>query len=85
MALKTDKAQATGTDAAEAVTISLEEYNRLKAAGEVNTEPAIEEGPHLKDKEVRAAKRQQLIDAGYTADDERLTPDMAAILKEKGH
>lgn len=48
-----------------------------------STEPAWEEGPHLNDPEIRAAKRQQLIDAGIDHDDERLTDDMRAILKER--
>ena len=48
-----------------------------------NTEPAFEEGPHLKDPEVREAKRKQLEDYGITVDDERLTDDMRSILKDK--
>lgn len=49
-----------------------------------NPAPAIEEGPHLQDPEIRATKRQQMIDAGMSADDESLTDDMREILREKG-
>jgi len=48
-----------------------------------NTEPAFEEGPHLKDPEIREAKRKQLEEYGIQADDERLTDDMRGILKDK--
>jgi hypothetical protein len=45
--------------------------------------PGFEEGPHLKDAEVRAAKRAQMIEAGFTPDTEGLTDDMREILREK--
>ncbi len=48
-----------------------------------NRTPAFEEGPHLKDPKIRAAKKQAMLDAGMTADDENLTEDMRAILREK--
>jgi hypothetical protein len=47
------------------------------------TAPGTEEGPHLDDPDIRAAKKQQLRDAGVTADDEGLTDDMRAILRER--
>lgn len=49
-----------------------------------NPSPAMEEGPHLQNPEIRAAKRQQMIDAGLSADDATLTDDMREILREKG-
>lgn len=49
-----------------------------------NPAPAMEEGPHLQDPAIRAAKRQQMIDAGLSADDTTLTDDMRTILSEKG-
>jgi len=74
----------TGKDTAEVVTITSEEYARLKANDDINTTPAIEEGPHLKDPEVRAAKRAQLRDAGIDHEADDLTDDLRAILREKG-
>lgn len=60
----------------------------------INPAPAIESGPHLDDPEVREAKRKQLRDyygpdADWIAENEdqetdRLTPEMRAILREKG-
>jgi hypothetical protein len=44
--------------------------------------PGIEEGPHLQDPEIRAAKREQMIAAGRTVDDPDITDDMRAILEE---
>jgi hypothetical protein len=75
-------------DTAGVVTMSLEEYERLSsletqlADVQANPEPAFEEGPHLKKAEIREAKRQQLLDAGVDADDNRLTEDMRDILAE---
>ncbi|HXH79499.1 hypothetical protein [Nocardioides sp.] len=85
MATHKDTAAAHGDDAAETVTISAEEYARLMAAGEVNTTPAIEEGPHLDDPEIRAAKRAQLRDAGIDHEADGLSDDMRTILREKGN
>jgi len=85
MATHKDTAAAQGDDTAKTVTISADEYARLKAAGDVNTEPAFEEGPHLNDPEIRAAKRQQLQDAGIDHEDERLSDDMKALMREKGN
>ena len=67
------------------VEIPREEYERLMAqadGGGINTAPAVEEGPHLHKRDVRDAKRQQLLDAGVSADDEALTDDLRDILKE---
>jgi len=74
----------TGKDAADVVTIPAEEYARLKANDDINTSPAVEEGPHMKDPEIRAAKRAQLRDAGIDHEADDLTDDLRAILREKG-
>ena len=79
-----DAATLTTVDAAETVTIPAEEYARLKAAGDINTAPAVEEGPHLADPEIRAAKRRQLTEAGVDADGDGIPDDMRKLLKEKG-
>jgi len=84
MATHKDQAAAQGEDAADVVTIPVEEYTRLMVAGAVNTIPAVEEGPHLKDPEIRAAKRAQLQDAGIDHEADDLTDDMRSILREKG-
>lgn len=49
-----------------------------------NPEPAYESGPHLDDPEIRAAKREQMAGYGWVHDDDGLTDEMRAILKEKG-
>lgn len=48
-----------------------------------NPAPAIEEGPHLDDPEVRRLKRQQLRAAGLAGDENHLTEDLKAILAEE--
>ncbi len=68
-------------DVEDTVTISREEYDALTAGP--NPAPAVEEGPHLKERSVRAAKREQMHAMGITADDETITDDMRAIMKEK--
>jgi len=80
-----DQAAAQGDDAAGTVTISAEEYARLTAAGDVNTTPAFEEGPHLDDPDIRAAKRTQLRDAGIDHEADGLSDDMRKLLREKGN
>lgn len=55
----------------------------MRVEAVTNTSPAIEEGPHLQDPEIRAAKRQQMIEAGLSPDDESLTDDMREILREE--
>lgn len=55
---------------------------RIADMAELANQPATEEGPHLADPEIRAAKKQQMLDAGMTAADEGLTDDMRAILEE---
>ena len=84
MATAKDAGTAKSEDAAEVVTISLEEYNALRAASEVNTEPAVEEGPHLDDPELRAAKRDQLREAGIDHEADGLTDQLRTIAREKG-
>ncbi len=76
--MPTDKQQISAEDT---ITISRAEYEGLTAAP--NPAPAVEEGPHLKDKAVREAKREQLAAAGLTVADPRLTDDMRSILKER--
>lgn len=69
----------------QTVVISQEEYERLLAASQPATpssEPAFEEGPHLKKADIRDAKRQQMVDAGLTVDSPDLTDDMIDILGE---
>jgi hypothetical protein len=44
----------------------------------------VEEGPHLKNPEVRAAKRGQLEDYGVAGDEDWMTDDMKAVLKGRG-
>jgi hypothetical protein len=46
--------------------------------------PGIESGPHLKDPDIRRAKREQMLAFGMTGDEPDLTDDMRDILKEKG-
>lgn len=84
-----DDSKVGGSDAAsvqEMTTISKAEYDALRSHfPEVpfpNTAPAIEEGPHLKEPDVRAAKLQQMTDAGLTVDADDLTDDMRDILAE---
>jgi len=80
-----DGANLGSEDAAEVVTLSREEYNLLIARAEAkpNPAPAIEEGPHLQKAAIRAAKREQLREAGMEADHEALTEDMRAMLAEE--
>jgi len=75
--------------------LSVEDQQAILAASDLvrvqggnilsNPAPAIEEGPHLKDPKNREAKRQQMIDAGMSPDDDDMTDDMQAILREKGN
>ncbi len=51
---------------------------------DANPAPAWEEGPHLKDPELRALKRQQMREAGLTPDSDGISDDQRAILREKG-
>lgn len=70
----------------ETYTIAAEEYEQLLSRQRPDfsvTGVAVEEGPHLKDKSVRDAKRAAMMEAGVTADDENITDDMRKILKEK--
>lgn len=48
-----------------------------------NPTPAIEEGPHLNDPDIRRMKREQLKAAGVKLSDPGLTEDMKTILREK--
>ncbi len=73
-------------DRAEVVTLSRGDYDALIAAGtgNANPEPAWEEGPHLDDPAVRAAKRQQLRAAGMDHEADGLSDDARALLRERG-
>lgn len=65
--------------------VKLQTVEDLAAAGiPPNPAPAIEEGPHLDDPEVRRLKRRQLKDAGLTGDEDHLTDDLKTILSEEG-
>ncbi len=80
-------AQPMGSDdGAEVVTLSREEFDRLTAAGDggANPAPAIEEGPHLADPGIRAAKREQMRAAGMDHESEGITDQMRDILREEG-
>lgn len=82
---RADEATARGVETAEVRTYTQEEVDKLLAdagAALPNPAPAIEEGPHLQDPEVRAAKRKQLQDAGVDADHPDLTDDMRALMRE---
>lgn len=67
-------------------TVESEDTANVEAvdADPVATEPAYESGPHLQEPDVRAAKRQQMLDYGWTEDTEGLTDDMYDILREEG-
>ncbi len=86
MAKATDNANLGSDESADVVTLSREEYDALLAARDAgpNPEPAFEEGPHLNDPDIRAAKRQQMRDAGLDHESGGITEDMRAILREKG-
>ena len=67
----------------DTVTMTVAELRALMTTvGTPNPAPAVEEGPHLDDPEVRAAKRRQLVEAGYDADSDGLTDDMRAVLRD---
>jgi hypothetical protein len=67
------------------VELTIEEYERLLSGiSAPNRAPAVEEGPHLKNPEVRAAKRGQLEDYGVAGDEDWMTDDMKAVLKGRG-
>ena len=86
MAKAKEDAELRADETPEVVTLSREEFDRLTtqaSGGGVNPAPAIEEGPHLRDPDVREAKRRQLVDAGISADDDGLTDDLRAVLAEE--
>jgi hypothetical protein len=60
------------------------EIMRGVAVSLTNTAPAIEEGPHLQDPEIREVKRRAMVDAGLTPESDDITDDMREILREKG-
>lgn len=77
-----------GEPVEEMVQISASELQALREqaaapGSNANPEPAFEEGPHLKKADIRDAKRQQLLDAGFKASDEDLTDDMRSLLEGK--
>ncbi len=83
----TNEEQAFGSeDAGEVVTLTREEFDRLTAAGDsgANPAPAIEEGPHLDDPDIRAAKRDQLRAAGIDHEAADITDDCRDLLREEG-
>lgn len=83
-AKQADGGAVSSEEAAEVVSISREEYQRLLAAtAPANPAPAVEEGPHLQDPVIRSAKRAQLREAGVTGDEDWLTDDMRAIVAEE--
>jgi hypothetical protein len=63
-------------------TPDVSEVTTMRVESVPNPAPAMEEGPHLKDPEIREAKRQQMVEAGLSPDDESLTDDMREILRE---
>jgi hypothetical protein len=87
MAKQADNAKVASEEAADVITISLEEWNdiqgRLAAADQgTNLAPAIEEGPHLGDPDIRAAKIAQLEEFGDHLDGVELPDDMHALMQE---
>ena len=68
-----DPAKMGSTDNATVEIVNVEPYSTLRS---------YESGPHLRDPDIRAAKRAQMKSAGITLDDEHLTDDMRAILEE---
>ena len=79
---KKDDGKVAADEAHDLVSISRDEYRRLLASASApNLAPAIEEGPHLDDPEIREAKLRQLRDAGITAKDEGLTDHMRSLLE----
>lgn len=83
-----DATLVTSTSAASVRTYSQAEVDALlarqrEALTAFNPAPAIEEGPHLQDPELRRHKRRQLRDAGLTGTENHLTDDMRAILAEE--
>ncbi len=84
--VKTEQTAKMGAkEEVEVVTLSREEFERLTssaAAGTPNPAPAVEEGPHLKNKDIAEAKRQQLREAKMTTDDDGMTADMRNLLED---
>jgi hypothetical protein len=90
-----DVARVGADDSASVVTLTREEYDKLLSVAEfmenggTNPTPAVEEGPHLQDPEIRQAKVEQLRAA---ADDGTIDPligallpdDMQALMEEAG-
>ena len=83
-----DDASAVGSfEEARVETFTQDDVDRkvaeaLQAQNERATWPGYEEGPHLQDPEIRAAKKEQMRAAGMTLDDPNLTQDMREILEE---
>lgn len=79
---RSDNSALVTMEDAGVVELSREEYDRLLAGiSTPNPAPAVEEGPHLKDRDVAEAKRAQLENAGVTGDEEWMTDDMRSVLK----
>jgi hypothetical protein len=95
MAKSNEKAAVASDDNADVVVLSREEYEQLIALRDdptagVNLTPAVEEGPHLRNKEVRQAKVQQLREAHESGDIDslldgtHLPSDMLDLMDEAG-
>jgi hypothetical protein len=81
-----DEATVFSEDESETRLYTQQEVDELLANPNhgMNRSPAYEEGPHLADETNRAAKYDQMVEAGLTGDEEDLTDDMRTILKEQG-
>lgn len=84
-----DSGHVSASESADVKTYTQDEVDRivraaLDSAGadpDRNTEPAIEEGPHLRDPVIAEAKREQLRAHKIRANDKRLTDDMKSLLQ----
>ncbi len=78
-----DTGKVEATETAEVKTYTQNQVDELiRANREGNPTPAVEEGPHLKG-DVAKLKREQLHEAGVTADDDTITEDMRRLIAEE--
>ena len=90
MAKSKDTAEVSAQEDTQVVTISAQEWAEIQsrlAAADVagpNPAPAVEEGPHLQDPDIRQAKIEQVQEHGDLIVGMEMPDDMVAILEEAG-